>query len=103
MRKGELIFNYAIVIMPLALGLVLAGFRGLYNRMPGSAFWSMAVFLLLGLALFLKAKLSVIRQGRLFTFGPSQMSKNNRMAYFIGYVGMGTGIFLLIVYSAVFR
>lgn len=103
MRKGELIFNYAIVIMPLALGLVLASFIGLCYRMPGSAFWTMAVFFLLGFVLFVKAKLSVIKQGILFTFGPSKMSQPNLIAYFIGYGGMGTGLLLLISYSAVFR
>lgn len=96
MRKGELVFNYVIVLMPLVLGLVLAGFIGLYYTMPGPTFWSMVVFFILGFALFLKAKLSIIRQGRLFTFGPSQMTKSNRIAYFLGYGVMFLGLFLMI-------
>ena len=96
MRKGELIFNYALVLMPLVLGLASAGFIGLYYTMPGPTFWGMVVFFILGFALFLKAKLSIIRQGRLFTFGPSQMTKSNRIAYFLGYGVMFLGLFLMI-------
>ena len=96
MRKGELIFNYALILMPLVLGLVAAGFTGLYFIMPGAAFWSMVVFLMLGFALFLKAKLSVMRQGLLFTFGTSRMNKSNRMAYFTGYGVMILGLFIMI-------
>lgn len=97
MRKGELIFNYAMVLVPLVFSLVAVGFIGLYYR-PKIAFWIIAAFFLLGFVLFSKAKFSIINQGQLFTFGPSKMSKSNRISYFLGYGGMGIGLFLLIVF-----
>ena len=101
MRKGELIFNYAMVLMPLVLGLFVARFIGLYYRMPTTAFWIMAVFFLLGFVLFVKAKFSIIKQGQLFTFGPSKMTKSNRISYFLGYGGMVIGVFFLIIFGLV--
>ena len=97
MRKGELIFNYAIVLMPLVLGLFVAKFIGLYYRMPTTAFLIMAVFFILGFVLFVKAKFSIIKQGQFFTIGPSKMTKSNRISYFIGYGGMVIGFFFLII------
>jgi hypothetical protein len=101
MRKGELILNYSMVLVPLVFGMFLVRFMGLYYSMPKIAFWIIAGLILLGFVLFAKAKFSIIKQGQLFTFGPSKMSKSNRIEYFIGYGGMCIGFFLLIVFSLV--
>ena len=85
MRKGELIFN-VMVFAPLL-------------TVPVLAFWMMTAFFLLGFVLFAKAKFSIIKQGQLFTFGPSKMSKSNRVTYVMGSGGMGIGLFLLICFS----
>ena len=103
MRKGELIFNYALVLLPLVIGLVLAQSIGLFYTAPKLALWIMVALFLLGFALFFKAKLSIIKQGKLFTFGPSHMSKSNRILYFIGYGGMVSGLFLFIGFGLVAR
>jgi hypothetical protein len=48
----------------------------------------------LGLSLFVTAKLSVIRQGILVSFGSRQMSTRHRRMYRVGYALMVTGWFL---------
>ena len=95
MRKGELILNFTFIFGPLVLGFGSLWAMGLAQSMPRSTFWAMIGLFLAGFALFAKAKLSIIKQGHLFTFGPSKMSKVNRFAYFLGYAGMGLGLFLL--------
>ena len=98
MRKGELLFNYAVMLGPMVVGLGIAWAMSLTYSMPRATFWAVIVFYFVGFALFAKAKYSVIRQGHLFTFGSSQMSKNNRIAYYLGYGGMTIGFVLLIGY-----
>ncbi len=56
----------------------------------------MIALFLLGFLSFAKVKLSVIREGLIFTFGASKMTKQNRIAYYLGYSGMCLGFFLLI-------
>ena len=86
---------------PLALCLIVTSLSiGIFHNMPKMTLWIMAVFFLLGFALFAKAKFSIIKQGRLFTFGPSQMSRSNRIAYFLGYGGMTLGLLLLIGFGS---
>ena len=98
MRKRELIFN-VMVFAPLLTVPVFAASIGLFYRIPWIAFWMMTAFFLLGFVLFAKAKFSIIKQGQLFTFGPSKMSKSNRVTYVMGSGGMGIGLFLLICFS----
>jgi len=99
MRKGELIFNYFLVLLPLVFCLFMVRFMGLYYRIPKIAFLGLVFFIFFGFVLFASAKYSIIKKGQLFTFGPSQMSRSNRIVYFLGYAGMGIGLFLLIVFS----
>ncbi len=103
MRKGELIFNYVVVFVPLGVGLGAVWAMGLANSMPRTTFWGMIALFLIGFALFAKAKFSIIKRGQLFTFGPSQMSKQNRIAYLLGYGGMALGLLLLIGFALVMR
>lgn len=103
MRKGELLFNYAVALGPLVIGLSAVWAMGLASTVPKIAFWSMVALFLLGFALFVTAKISVITQGHRFTCGPSKMSRVHRTAYFLGYGGMIVGLFLLIGFALAAR
>lgn len=46
--------------------------------------------------MFAKAKWSAIKQGKLLTFGPTQLSKQNCVFYFLGYFSMGLGLLMLL-------
>ena len=103
MRKGELILNCAFIFTPLVFGLCMAWASVLVLSMPQAAFTGMICLFLIGFILFAKAKLSIIGQGYLFTFGSTRMSKNNRVTYFAGYILMGMGLFLFIGFTMVLR
>ena len=53
----------------------------------------MLVFWIAGFFMFFKAKISVIKRGKLVSFGTSNMSKTNRVCYILGYILMGIGLF----------
>jgi len=56
-----------------------------------------------GFSMFLKAKLSVIRQGVRCSFGPKRMSHGNRVFYGSGYVAMGINLFLSLLLLGFYR
>ena len=96
MRKGELIFNYLIFFGPLFLGIGILTVVSLAFAMPRTVFWSFVILYIAGLSLFVKAKLSVIKQGRLISFGTANMSSPNKVAYFVGYSAMVIASLLLL-------
>jgi hypothetical protein len=55
----------------------------------------MVSLFVLGFGMFLSAKLSVIRAGHPFTFGPRHMSRRNKRLYFVGYSAMGLALLLV--------
>jgi len=57
------------------------------------------VLFLLGFSLFLKAKISVIKNGKIVTFGSSLMTRINKVYYRLGYALMiiGGGLSLVTV------
>ena len=63
MRKGELLFNYAVMLGPMVVGLGIAWAMSLTYSMPRATFWAVIVFYFVGFALFAKSKYSVITQG----------------------------------------
>ena len=90
MRKGELIFNLAFLLLPaLLLGLLPVITLGIAYPVP-------LVLVVIGFVLFLTAKLSVIRAGKRFTFGPKQMDSSHRRLYFGGYALMVAGCALAV-------
>lgn len=96
MRRGELIINCSVVLGPLVLSFGSALAAGLVYSMPQTSFWTMVVLFIAGFSMFVKAKWSVIKQGKLLTFGAAQLSKQNRVFYFLGYFGMGLGVLMLL-------
>ena len=77
-------------------------FRAAVTTSP--VFTSTAIFsvLFVGGTLFTLAKVSVIRSGRLVTFGPRNMSRMMRWCYYVGYtlLAIGTIAVLLFIASA---
>ncbi len=96
MRRGELIFNYAL-LAPLLLAATVAVVTSGGLQAPPLIFWSMLLLFAIGFSLLLIAKLSVRRtRSLLFSFGPAQMNRRNRFLYFAGYGVMALGLLLLV-------
>ena len=96
-RQGEALANACIFLGPILIGVPIA----LASVVAGGA---PRVFTLItiglyyaGFALFLVAKISVLRQGIPLSFGSARMSTWNRRAYRSGYVLMFLGVVATIV------
>jgi hypothetical protein len=96
MRRGELIINCSVVLGPLVIGFGSVFSAGLVHSMPRTSFWAMVVLFVAGFSMFAKAKWSVIKQGKLLTFGPAQMSKQDCIFHFLGYFSIGLGFLMLL-------
>jgi len=59
----------------------------------------MFLLFIAGFSFFAKAKWSVIKQGNFITFGSANMSKQNRLFYYLGYSVMGLGLVLYIGFA----
>jgi hypothetical protein len=82
----------ALVAIPFALVLpLLHMIRAAVVGSPVSTSVLIASILLVGAALFVFAKISVIRGGRLVSFGPRLMSPTMRIFYTTGYVLLAIG------------
>ncbi len=91
MGQREALANFFIVLMPLAVGLVLALFVVNAHQAPRDVSYLALGSFFVGVALFLVAKLSVVRSGVRISFGSSSMSPWHRRAYRAGYFLMGLG------------
>lgn len=99
MRKGELIINLIVIFGPAILLLLIIGAINIASSIPRLTLLLIIYALLTsGLIAITKAKLSMFRQGLFFSFGPKQMSRNNRFAYFAGYLCLFSSFVLSIGY-----
>jgi len=90
MRRSELIYNIVMATgFPVVL-IIIPVFisASLMRSFPWVSYWTILSLLFLGFILFLKAKLSLIKEGKLLTFGAKGMSKSNRALYISGYILM---------------
>jgi len=70
--------NSAIFFVPIVLGMLLAlDFRAIFVIPYAIGFW-----------FFLKAKLSLLKQGKFVSFGSKDMTIEMKRAYYIGYAIM---------------
>ena len=99
MRKGELIINYALILIPLFVGISVLLSISIFIAMPSLATSLMVALFLVGFISFATAKYSVISQNLFYTFGSSNMNKTNRMAYYFGYGAMAVGLILLLGFA----
>lgn len=92
MRKGELIIN----LFPLILiGVVVPVTFVVLNPIPSS--YVAFLFFIIGFSFFFIAKLSVIKTGKIISFGSGGMTLKYRKIYKIGYVLFFTGLIISIV------
>jgi len=101
MRTLELLFNLLFVFGPVAAVLMLALVVG--ATMQPVLFWGYLTLGLyaVGLGLFLAAKISILRRGKVFFgFGTKQMSPRFRTCYRLGYLLMGAGAVLTLILAA---
>jgi hypothetical protein len=90
---------FLLLALPIA-GLALALVVGTAIVNPtGSAKLALG-FYVIGLILFLIAKLSVLRSGRLMTFGSRLMRPGHKILYRAGYVLMVIGVLFAIGFLA---
>jgi len=94
MSQAHGLANLAILLGPIAIGLILglvvvnAGLRPLATATLSAAAY------LLGFVCFVAAKISVIRQGHLISFGSRPMSRGYRRLYRVGYGLMVSAVVL---------
>ena len=81
----------AIVAPSMFICLIAFGYEFSKGKTP--VVWAFLISLI-GFCLFLKAKLSIIKTGKLFTFGCDLMDLRNTYFYFFGWVLMVAGYFL---------
>jgi hypothetical protein len=91
--QREALANTFILYAPLAIGLVFTVFAVNAFAAPRGFAWFTLGLYFAGLALFLLAKVSLLRRGIRLSFGSSQMSPWNRRAYRTGYTLMVFGFF----------
>ena len=103
--------QYAIPFDPLALiatigisiGFMLSfvlAFRNFAANQPVQTACVLALSLALGFVMFTTTKLSVMRRGVLFSFGPARMTRSMRRLYFGGYALIVCSALLVLIFSA---
>lgn len=83
---------HAALVVP-SMFIVFIGYCYEYSKGREVWPWGMLVSLV-GLVLFLKAKWSVLKVGKLITWGCDLMDQKNTYFYFFGWVFMVSGYFL---------
>lgn len=93
MFRKDAVIN--LLLMP-GLLFIAAAFYFIHSYAIARAF--ILTLLVTGFVLFLVSKLSVIRSGNFITFGSGLMSRQYRTLYRIGYILMGIGILLSLIF-----
>ncbi|VAW71133.1 hypothetical protein MNBD_GAMMA10-1650 [hydrothermal vent metagenome] len=101
MRKNELFINYFVILGPVIFSLISVTSMGFVRSMPQLTFISMMALFIIGFLLFLKAKLAVINQGAIFSFGMSRMKKTDKYMYISAYGCMLFGCFILLSFLTI--
>jgi len=82
----------AIIVLP-SIFIIFIGFAYQYSFGKEVHAWGIPVSII-GLLMFLKAKWSVLKNGKFFTFGCDPMNQTNTYFYFLGWVMMIAGYFI---------
>jgi len=92
MGQAHALTNLFLLLWPILIGLPLAVAVGTALVNPvGSARIALGAYLL-GFTLFVVAKVSALRSGRLVTFGSSLMRPRYRVLHRTGYALMAAGL-----------
>ncbi|MHB9070610.1 MAG: hypothetical protein ACYC54_09610 [Sedimentisphaerales bacterium] len=100
--QREHIFGLLVFTLPVSISIPILMSVAMASSYPRTYFVAILLLLFIGFVFFLKAKLSLIKQGRLLSFGTKGMSKWNRLSYFCGYFFMLLAVILsmgFLIYS----
>lgn len=102
MRRGELWLNLVASFGPPAIGLVAAIMLPYIKQGQNNYILISLSLYFVGLILFLCAKWSIMKTGKLVTFGTSGMTQKNRWYYRLGYLLMGSGfVFHILIFNSI--
>ncbi len=90
--KASALIMFGPVLGGVFMGLLMMN-ASIYPKQFAYTSW---LFYGIGFVLFFVAKISVIKKKKIFTFGPSSMTKKNRILYKSGYALMGIAFILTI-------
>ena len=96
MRRGELLLNI-LFVGPMIIVAIVTLSLVMYMNSPRQYVISILILYCIGFSMFLKAKISVMKEGRLLSFGTKYMTQSNRNLYIYGYIIMGIGLILSLV------
>ena len=99
-------FDPMVVIMLVVVSMVFAlstwfAFRALVYESPHLVVSAILLALALGFTSFAIAKFSVIRKGKLVSFGPKRMTSTMRHCYIAGYFVIGCACLLAALFAVV--
>jgi hypothetical protein len=101
MNERRAFWNLMLNLGPfLFAGLMFVGVA-LTKACPVEYLVGLMLLYVAGLCLFLKAKLSLIKSGRMISFGSSHMTSANKKLYTAGYLLMGLGTVLVLAFLSV--
>jgi len=104
MRRNELVANLFFAGGGFSLVALLVAFLTTWVALaPGPYIVLMFFLWIVGFLLFLKAKISMIKQGKLLSFGFAEMSRSDRIFYVFGYIIMGIGMLLSLILIGFYR
>ena len=96
MNQRHGFWNMAINLGPILVGFTISGVEMLGSSYPVQILLLAVSFVLGGLFLFLRAKISVIVSGHPISFGPRLMTPQNQLSYKMGYALMGISAVLVL-------
>lgn len=100
MERTSALVNFCIGLAPLLLGISVATLLPWVIAAPRQTAIVTVLGYLFGFALFASAKITSIRQGRLFSWGSANMTLACRRRYRVGYALMGFALLLTVCLSA---
>lgn len=103
MGQKEALANLFLALIPMLAALIaVITFNVVYPTPFLSGYIGIALCGL-GLALFISAKISVIKTGRLLSFGTTGMRPIMRYSYWFGYVFMVVGAILTLASASILK
>ena len=103
MGQKEAVANLLLALMPMIAALIaVITFNVVYPAPFLSGYVGLALCGL-GLILFISAKISVIKLGRLLSFGTTGMRPMMRYSYWLGYILIGIGCILTLASASILK
>lgn len=98
--RSSSLFTIVAELTPLVAGVIVVAFIPLAGREPIAwALVTLATYAV-GFALYVSAKLPMLKTARWWSFGPGALPENLRRRYWAGYAFMGVGLLMTLALSA---